>query len=255
MNPLRRFASEVSGPWLSIVAISTLVVSAVLLVGNVDPTVRTAMADSAVFVSETSAPADGTSPPDGFYPDVLDTLPPATTAQPDPPPGRGGGVTATVTASRGTQVQVTPTSPPPTTNPPSPVPVPGDCDSWESVFRLYGATDLEVQFFFGDARPWGVPRTNIAWLESRCGLDFINDNTSDRSICMLNGVHSQAGYADGILWPDGGWVLALFDLRGGRIVTTQAEASNPQYAAACLWLVRDGDEPDSFGGVNHWQPQ
>lgn len=137
----------------------------------------------------------------------------------------------------------------PITRPPA-----GDCTAWADVFRHYGATELEVQFFFGNARPWGVPRTNIIGSESDCGRDFINENTSDRYVCQLNGVHSEAGYSFGTYYGPGGWMLELFGLRGGRAVTTQAEASTLDAVPACLWLLRGGFTPDAFDGVNHWQP-
>ena len=151
------------------------------------------------------------------------------------------------------QVQVTPTLPPPTTEP-RPVPVPGDCDSWAAVFRWYGATDREVEFFFVSGYPWGVPRTNIIRRESGCGLDFVNEATSDRYVCMLNGINWTPGYAYGTYYPNG-WPMDVFGFRGGRSITTQQEASNPAIIPACLWLLRGGTTPDAFEGVSHWRPQ
>ncbi len=99
-----------------------------------------------------------------------------------------------------------------------------------------------------------MPRHNIIWGESSCGLDFINERTSDRYVCMLNGVHAEPGYAFGTYYGPGGWLLELFGLRGGRQVTTQAEASTVAAVPACLWLLRGGGLPDSFAGARAWRP-
>lgn len=139
--------------------------------------------------------------------------------------------------------QVTPTDPPPPSTLP-PVPAAGDCAAWMDVFRHYGATEREVA--------WFLP---IIRRESTCGTDFINDNTSDRYVCQLNGVHSQPGYAFGTYYGEGGWMLELFGLPGGRSVTTQAEASTVLAVPACLWLLRGGTTPDSFAGAYHWNPR
>ena len=150
-------------------------------------------------------------------------------------------VVPSVPAARvGNAVQVTPTEPPqhPAT------PAAGDCAAWMDVFRHYGATEREVA--------WFLP---IIRRESVCGTDFINDNTSDRYVCQLNGVHSQAGYAFGTYYGPGGWMLELFGLPGGRAVTTQAEASTVLAVPACLWLLRGGWTPDTFAGSYHWNPQ
>jgi hypothetical protein len=116
-------------------------------------------------------------------------------------------------AARGQQMQLTEPPAAPVTVPARPVGYPGDCDSWRAVFAWYGATSREVEFFFGNARPWGVSRTNIIWGETGCGLRFRNPDTSDTGICQLNGVHR-------------GWVRDLFGL---TIPTTEAAASNPDY--------------------------
>ena len=162
------------------------------------------------------------------------------------------GPVASVTPSpdlvtRGTARQVTDLLPP--------IPIPGDCQSWRAVFAWYGATPDELEFFFGNARPWGVPRSNIIQGESKCGLDFINESTSDRYVCQLNGVHAQPGSAFGTYYGPGGWLWALFHLRGGRAVTTQAEASTVAAVPACLWLLRGGTTPNSFAGARSWRPQ
>lgn len=131
------------------------------------------------------------------------------------------------------QLQITtPPAPPPT----RPVAIPGDCGSWEAIFRWYGATDAEIYFFFVST-PWG--RHNIISGESMCGLRFRNPDTSDTGICQLNGVHRP-------------WVLAEFGLRLGYGVS-EAEASNPEYARACLYLLRGGHEPGSMRGACNWR--
>jgi hypothetical protein len=140
-------------------------------------------------------------------------------------------------AVRGQQMQLTEPPPAPTTIPARPVGYPGDCDSWRAVFAWYGATPLEQEFFFGNARPWGVSRTNIIWGETGCGLRFRNPDTSDTGICQLNGVHR-------------GWVRDLFGL---TIPTTEAAASNPDYVKPCLYLLRGGWTPDAFDGACNWR--
>lgn len=138
-------------------------------------------------------------------------------------------------AQRGQQMQLTePPAPPP---PARPVAVPGDCGSWRAIFAWYGATSSEIEFFFGNARPWGVSRTNIIFGESGCGLRFRNPDTSDTGICQLNGVHR-------------GWVGSLFGL---AIPNTEAGASNPDYVKPCLYLLRGGWTPNAFDGACNWR--
>lgn len=125
--------------------------------------------------------------------------------------------------------------------PAPPVPAAGDCGAWADVFRHYGATETEIA--------WFVP---VLQRETECGRDFINDDTSDRYVCQLNGVHAEPGYSYGTYYGEGGWMLELFGLRGGRAVTTQAEASTVLAVPACLWLLRGGTTPDTFAGAHHW---
>jgi hypothetical protein len=175
----------------------------------------------------------------------------AVTVSPDLTPTPGTAVAGMAVSGAATST-LTATRRPPTT-PPRPAPIPGDCARWAAIFTWYGATPLEVQYFFGDARPWGVPRSNIIGNETGCGSDFINESTSDRYICQLNGINWEPGYAYSTYYPNG-WPMDLFGFRGGRDVTTQAEASNPDLVTACLWLLRGGFTPDTFNGARHWMP-
>lgn len=140
-------------------------------------------------------------------------------------------------AERGQQMQLT--EPPKPPAPAQPVGFPGDCASWRQVFAWYGATPLEVEFFFGNARPWGVSRTNIIWGESGCGLRFKNPDTGDTGICQLNPVHRS-------------WVSNQYGLRVGKSVS-ESEASNPAYVRPCLHLLRNGTTPNSFDGACNWR--
>jgi hypothetical protein len=133
------------------------------------------------------------------------------------------------------QIQVTEPIPPPA--PVMPVAIPGDCGSWQAIFRWFGATDEEIYFFFVST-PWG--RKNVIYGETLCGTRFRNPDTSDTGICQLNGVHRP-------------WVMAEFGLRIGSGVS-EAEASNPYYAAACLFLLRGlSHEPNAFGLACAWR--
>jgi len=232
--------------------IVTAVASLVLLVGSLVgvPAVTRHDAltiDAPVYATSAPVPAEVPSASSPSMLQVTPTSPPdVTTAGTSADPLEYAEVADEALVARSAPIPGTTL---PITRPPA-----GDCTAWADVFRHYGATELEVQFFFGNARPWGVPRTNIIGSESDCGRDFINENTSDRYVCQLNGVHSEAGYSFGTYYGPGGWMLELFGLRGGRAVTTQAEASTLDAVPACLWLLRGGFTPDAFDGVNHWQP-
>lgn len=149
-----------------------------------------------------------------------------------------GGADVDEPARRLESVQVSEPPAPPAQR--APVGLPGDCASWQEVFRHFGATDTEVHFFFVSGSPWGVNRSNIIFGESGCGLRFRNPETSDTGICQINGVHNA-------------WTSAIFGLRVGRSVS-EAEASKPEYAAACLYLLRNGGQAGSMKGACNWRP-
>jgi hypothetical protein len=128
------------------------------------------------------------------------------------------------------QVADTLPAPAPTTT--VPAPVPGDCESWRPVFAYYGADQAALEFFIDG----GILRR-----ESGCGLDTLNDDTSDSGICQINPIHQRAGYFGGVEFGTGGWLTALHGLATG------IDTDNPAWAAACVTLFE-------VCGTGPWSP-
>lgn len=112
----------------------------------------------------------------------------------------------------------------------------GNCDSLEQVFRNYGMTDRERDFFFGQG---------ILNRESGCGRDTYNDQSGDTGVCQLTHLHSKPGYFFGKYY-DNGWAVDLFGLYVGK-AHGGIHRDHPNIVPACLWLLRGGSfEPGTL---------
>ena len=125
----------------------------------------------------------------------------------------------TATTSMVQAERLNPPPPPPPPGPPALIK--GDCDSVRRIFDFYDPSGQSSAFFVGNG---------IAWRESRCGLDTINERTGDSGIVQINPVHNRAGYFGGVQFGDGGWLLALHGLR------TRQNTDHPEWANAAITL-------------------
>lgn len=105
----------------------------------------------------------------------------------------------------------------------------GNCESLAQVFRNYGMTDEEYNFFFG---------RNIIYRESGCGIGTYNNRTGDTGVCQLTHLHSEPGYFFGKYY-ESGWAVELFGLYVGKQYKG-AQRDDPNIIPACLWLLRGG---------------
>lgn len=105
----------------------------------------------------------------------------------------------------------------------------GDCESLANVFRHYGMTDDEYNFFF---------TKGILERESGCGQDTYNERTGDTGVCQLTHLHSKPGYFFGKYY-ESGWAVELFGLRVGKRFQG-IHRNHPNIIPACLWLLRGG---------------
>lgn len=136
-------------------------------------------------------------------------------------------------------VRVDPPEPP--AEPPAPVGppaiIPGDCESVRKVFDFYDPSGVSSAFFIG---------RGIAYRETRCGADTLNEATGDTGVVQLNPVHNRAGYFGGRFFGEGGWLFALHGLR------TRTDTLSSEWANAAITLRRVcGDGPWATGG-NYW---
>lgn len=118
----------------------------------------------------------------------------------------------------------------------------GNCESLAGVFRNYGATEQEIQ--------WFVPKLDR---ESGCGRDVYNERTGDTGVCQLTGLHARKGYFFGKFYQNG-WASELFGLSLGK-ANGGADGYHPATIPACLWLLRGGGLPNAFGGKAAWNMQ
>lgn len=131
-------------------------------------------------------------------------------------------------------------------DPPPPPPDPneyvrGNCESLATVFAYHGATESELDFFFG--RTGG---TNILKRESGCGLDTYNESTGDTGVCQITAVHSQSGYFWGRSYGWGGWTWNEFGILAG-MAHRGAYRDDAGMIDACLFLLRGGShEPGTI---------
>ena len=123
-------------------------------------------------------------------------------------------------AERGEAKVVNP-SPAPPPAPIAPVIVPGDCESVRAVFDWFDPSGASSAFFVDQG---------VAWRESRCGLDTINERTGDTGVVQINPTHNRAGYFGGTYFGDGGWLFALHGL------TTRHDTLNIEWANAAITL-------------------
>jgi hypothetical protein len=138
-------------------------------------------------------------------------------------------------AERGVQVQVNPPPPPPTTVPSGPPSItPGDCESVRRVFDYFDPSGQSSAFFIDGG---------IAFRETRCGSDTLNEATGDTGVVQLNPVHNRAGYFGSKYFGAGGWLYQLHGLR------TRTNTLSPQWANAAITLRQVcGNGPWNTGG-------
>ena len=114
--------------------------------------------------------------------------------------------------------------------------VPGDCNTVAALFDYYDPSGASSAFFVGQG---------IAWRETRCGIDVLNEATGDTGIVQLNPVHNRAGYFGGRYFGAGGWLGTLHGL------TTRNDIRNPEWANAAITLRQVcGNGPWNPG--NYW---
>lgn len=118
--------------------------------------------------------------------------------------------------------------------PEAPAIIPGDCESVRAVFDYYDPTGHSSAFFID---------RGIAYRETRCGLDTINERSGDTGVVQLNPVHNTTGYFGGTNFTnEGGW---LFELHGLR---TRQDSLNSEWANAAISLRQVcGDGPWTVG--------
>ena len=144
--------------------------------------------------------------------------------------------TVTEPAERTPTPPTVPPTPPAPSAPPSGPPsiIPGDCESVRRVFNYYDPSGNSASFFVDGG---------IAYRETRCGLDTLNQRSGDTGVVQLNPVHNSPGYFGGRYFGDGGWLMALHGLRA-RQNTLSSEWAN---AAITLRKVC-GNGPWATGG-------
>ncbi len=123
-------------------------------------------------------------------------------------------------------------SPTPPTVPPAIIP--GECESVRRVFNYYDPSGNSASFFVDGG---------IAYRETHCGADTLNERTGDTGVVQLNPVHNSPGYFGGRYFGEGGWLMALHGLRA-RENTLSSEWAN---AAITLRKVC-GNGPWATGG-------
>ncbi len=112
--------------------------------------------------------------------------------------------------------------------------IPGDCESVRRVFNYYDPSGNSAAFFVDGG---------IAYRETRCGSDTLNESSGDTGVVQLNPVHNRAGYFGGRYFGDGGWLMALHGLR------TRQNTLSSEWANAAITLRKVcGNGPWATGG-------